>query len=56
MKMGKVINAIEELADSEFTEKATLHFHLGVVKKIMREEEITPKKLQAEKEPPKDVT
>ncbi len=51
-----VTDAIEGLSASKFTGKVTLHFHLGVVKKITREEDITPKKAKVKEESPEDVT
>ena len=53
--MTEVTDAIEGLSASKFTGKVTLHFHLGAVKKITREEDITPKKEKVEEESPKDV-
>ena len=54
--MTEATDAIEELSASKFTGKVTLHFHLGVVKKITREEDITPKKAKVKEESPEDVT
>jgi hypothetical protein len=39
--MEKVKECVQRLIVSKFTGKVTLHFHLGVIKKITREEEIT---------------
>ena len=39
--MEKLAKSIWRLIASKFTGKVTLHFHLGVIKKITREEEIT---------------
>jgi hypothetical protein len=54
--MTEATDAIEERSASKFTGKVTLHFHLGVVKKITREEDITPKKAKVKEESPEDVT
>ena len=54
--MAEATGAIEGLSASKFTGKVTLHFHLGVVKKITREEDITPKKAKVKEESPEDVT
>jgi len=53
--MTEVTDAIEGLSASKFTGKVTLHFHLGVVKKVTREEDITPKKGEVKEESPEDV-
>ena len=53
--MTEVTDLIEGLSASEFTGKVTLHFHLGVVKKVTREEDITPKKGEVKEESPEDV-
>jgi len=39
--MEKVINCIKKLVNAMFTGKVILHFHLGRIKKITKEEEIT---------------
>ena len=54
--MTEAADAIGGLSASKFTGKVTLHFHLGVVKKITREEDITPKKAKVKEESPEDVT
>ena len=54
--MTGATDAIEGLSASKFTGKVTLHFHLGAVKKITREEDITPKKAKVKEESPEDVT
>jgi len=38
--MEKLAKSIWRLIASKFTGKVTLHFHLGVIKKVTREEEV----------------
>ncbi len=53
--MTEVTDTIDGLSASKFTGKVTLHFHLGAVKRITREEDITPKKTKVKEESPEDV-
>jgi len=38
--MEKIIEFVRRFIASKFTGKVTLHFHLGVIKKVTREEEV----------------
>jgi|TARA_B100000959_G_C14786813_1_gene543856 hypothetical protein len=44
--MKKTMNILERLIKELFTGRLTLHYHLGVIKKITKEEEIVQKVAQ----------
>jgi hypothetical protein len=44
--MKKTISILERLIKELFTGRLTLHYHLGVIKKITKEEEIVQKVAQ----------